>query len=165
MNSETATIASAALQTRSEARLVRRGDASAETPPGSAKDREVVHGEDGRELAFDRAAERRAVEDVEARARAAQPDRIPGGVTDDARDPSRAAEREQLELEVGAIAQRAQEPAHVARGARPASGRAASVDPDSHVARLEPARDRTQRRAWLLVERAARARSSASHQR
>lgn len=53
------------------------------------------------------------MEDVEIARAPAKSKRVPGRVTNDARKPARAAEREELELETWTAAQRAEEPAHV----------------------------------------------------
>ena len=74
------------------------------------------------------------MQDVEPASAAVEAERVPGGVSDDAREPAGTAEGEELELEPGATAERAHQPAHVAGGAGARLDERRGVDPDPHRA-------------------------------
>ncbi len=78
-----------------------------------------MHGDDSGHGQADRPAERRAVQDVQRTRAAPEADRVPDGVAHDARDSPVTSEREELELDARALAQRAEQPADDACRARP----------------------------------------------
>ena len=61
------------------------------------------------------------------------PGRVPGCVAENAGRASRPAEGEELEVELRALPEHREQPAHVARGAGPCLHERRDVDPDSHV--------------------------------
>ena len=73
------------------------------------------------------------MEHVEARGLPSQPERIPDCVTGDARQTTRSAEREELELERLPAPESAEEAADVTRGSGTRLNERRDVDADSHV--------------------------------
>ena len=98
-----------------------------------AEDREVVDGDDGRDLGAHRPAKGGAVKDVEAAGASPYPERVPGGVADDRRKLPAAAERQELELETLAAAEGAEEPADMTRRAGAGLDERRGVEADLHA--------------------------------
>ena len=95
---------------------------------------EVVHGHHEGRPRPERRAERRAVEDVEPGGRAPEAVRVPERVPADAREATRAADGEGVELEPRAAGQLAEQAADVPCRARSGLRERRGVDPDPHAA-------------------------------
>ncbi len=98
----------------------------------SAEDRKVVHGDDRRHGCGDGAAERRAVQNVERASAASEADRVPGDIACNARRSAGTAERQELEVEPGTIAERSEKAADVSSRSRARLDERGGVDGDPH---------------------------------
>ena len=153
-------IASAARSTRCEPGAARRAGASAGTPRGRAGPRGRARSRRSGRREPNRAAEGRAVEDVERARAPPEPDGIPERVPGHARRAPRAAEREQLELDPGRSRSAASSPrtSRAVPGARLHERR--DVDADPHDA-AAPARSASRAVSYFMrLERLARGRTS-----
>jgi hypothetical protein len=99
-----------------------------------AEDREVVNRDDGRHGRAERAAVRRAVEDVGAAGAPRQPERVPERVPDECRRAAGSAERHAPHVDVVTPFELAQQAVEVARCPRRRLGEGRRVDRDPHSA-------------------------------